>query len=224
MEVFMKKMNLLNQRFGRLTVIGQEKSQGGKSAWKCLCDCGNITTVVSTNLTLGKIKSCGCIRREQITERNITHNLTKSKIYKVWKGIKQRCSNPKHPSYKNYGARGIRVCEEWKENFDGFYQWSIANGYIENKGNQKTNLLTIDRIDNDKNYSPDNCRWVDRATQARNKRGNKIIVYKGEKHCLIEWCEILNLSYRRTLGRLDKGWSAERAFETPLLRTHQGTH
>ena len=217
----MKKLNLINHKFGRLTVISQEKSKGGKTIWKCLCDCGNITTVTSTNLTCGKINSCGCLRKEQITNRNTTHNLTKTQIYKVWKSIKQRCYNKKLPCYKNYGGRGIFVCKEWKDNFESFYKWSMENGYFEDKGEYKTNLLTIDRIDNNKDYSPQNCRWVDRKIQARNKRGVRNIYYNGEELCLSEWCEMLNLNYRTIIGRLSRGWSVEKSFETPIISTRK---
>ena len=204
----MKKLNLLNQKFGRLTVISQEKSKGGKTIWKCLCDCGNITTVTSTNLTCGKINSCGCLRKEQITHRNTTHNLTKTQIYKVWKSIKQRCYNKKLPCYKNYGGRGICVCEEWINSFESFYDWSMKNGY--------TDSMTIERKDNDGNYCPGNCRWATQKEQCRNRSTNAVFEYMGEKHILTEWCEILNLEYKLVHNRIRKhGWSFERAISTP---------
>lgn len=203
----MKKLNLLNQKFGRLTVISQEPSKGGKTIWKCLCECGNITTVTSTNLTCGKINSCGCIRKEQITKRNITHNQRHTKLYNVWKSMKQRCYNPKNSYYHNYGKRGIGVCSEWLNNFQSFYDWSYANGYSVENQNDEIHKLTLDRIDVNGNYEPSNCRWVDRKTQASNMRTTKLITINGQTKSIAEWCRTYNV-YRTTFNaRLKRGLS-----------------
>ena len=220
----MKNIDISNQKFGRLTAIEKSTNICGKTAWKCLCDCGNIAYVSTSNLTCNRIKSCGCIKQELLMRRNITHNQRHTRLYEVWKGIKQRCYNPKHRAYHNWGGRGIKMCEDWKNNFQSFYDWSYANGYSPENQKDEKNKLTIDRIDVNGNYEPSNCRWVKRSKQARNKRANKIISYRSEEHCLVEWCEYLNLNYPTIYSRLNKGWSVERAFETPTKIPYIGTH
>ena len=207
----MKKLNLLNQKFGRLTVISQEQSKCGKTIWKCLCDCGNLTNVTSTNLTCGRINSCGCIRKEQITKRNITHNQRHTYLYEVWKGMKQRCYNSKSKAFKNYGARGITVCEKWKNDFQSFYDWSYANGYTPDNQKDEKTKLTIDRIDVNRNYEPSNCRWVDRKTQASNKRTTKLITINEETKCLNEWFRVLKVNAWDYYKRIKNGMTPEQA-------------
>lgn len=220
----MKNIDILNQKFGRLTAIEKSNNICGKTAWKCICDCGNIAYVTTSNLTCNRIKSCGCIKQELLMRRNITHNQRHTRLYEVWKGIKQRCYNPKHRAYHNWGGRGIKMCEDWKNNFQSFHDWSYANGYCPENQKDEKNKLTIDRIDVNGNYEPSNCRWVKRSKQARNTRANKIISYRNEEYCLVEWCEILDLYYSTVSARLLKGWSVERAFETPTNKSYNGTH
>lgn len=122
--------------------------------------------------------------------------------------MRQRCSNKNLSCYKNYGGRGISVCDEWKDSFESFYEWAICNGYKEG--------LSIERINNNGNYCPDNCKWIKKSAQANNRRRNKHIEYKGETHNLSEWCNILGVSYSLVHNRMNKlGWSFERAVETP---------
>ena len=221
----MKKINLLNQKFGRLTVISQEKTNFGKTMWKCKCECGNFTIVTSTNLTCERIKSCGCIRKEQIIQRNTTHNERHTHLYEIWKSLKQRCYNPKNHGYHNYGGRGIVVCEEWRNNFQAFSQWAYSNGYsLENHNKDEKSKLTIDRIDVNGNYEPSNCRWVTRKIQANNLRHTKFFTINGETHSLVEWCELLDLDYKNIYSRIYKGWSIEKALETPTPKSFNGTH
>ena len=207
----MKTIDISNQRFGRLVAIEKSSNIHKKTAWKCLCDCGNIVYVSTSNLTCGKIRSCGCIRREAIIKQNTTHNQRHTPLYEVWKSIRQRCYNSKCSAYKNYGARGITVCEEWKQSFQAFYNWAIENGY-------ETGLC-IERIDNDGNYCPENCKWATRKEQMRNTRRNRFIEYNGETKTLSEWCEILSLPYATINGRIHKGYSPQKAFETPIKST-----
>lgn len=204
-----KFIDLTGQKFNKLTAVERlENDNGGIPVWLCKCDCGNFTRVRGKNLKNGAVKSCGCLLKKGT---QTTHGLSDSKIYNIWNGIKARCFNPKSCSYKRYGARGISVCEEWKNSFESFYSWSIQNGYAEN--------LTIERINNDGNYCPENCKWVSRKEQCRNRRTNIVFEYMGEKHILMEWCEILNLDYKFIHNRIYKmGWSFEKSISTPKIQ------
>lgn len=162
--------DLTGQRFGRLVVVERAGSDTkGNAMWKCQCDCGEVRVVNSRNLLSGNSKSCGCLKTDQVVLRNIIHGKRKSRLYPIWKAMNERCRNPNVHNYHRYGGRGITVCEEWKTDFQAFYSWAMANGYDENAPVGK---CTIDRIDNDKGYSPDNCRWVDTKTQNNNKSNN----------------------------------------------------
>ena len=162
-----KLKDITGQRFGRLVVVNREGStRHGLATWRCLCDCGSECVVIGNLLRSGNTQSCGCIHKEMLRSRNHVHGLRHKRLYGVWLGIKERCYNPKSNRYHRYGGRGITVCDEWLNNFQSFYDWSIANGYDENASYGE---CTIDRIDNDKGYSPDNCRWTDIKNQRNNQ-------------------------------------------------------
>lgn len=144
---------------------------------------------------------------------NVTHGKRHTRLYGIWLQMKNRCFNAKTKRYKDYGGRGITVCDEWRNDFQSFYNWSISNGYDD--------TLTIDRKDNSGNYEPSNCRWVTVKEQNRNSRQCDMITYKGETHCLKEWSEILGLSYVALKNRKKYGWSIERMFETPVRQHKQ---
>jgi hypothetical protein len=204
----MKALDLIGKKFNRLLVVKKNGRKNQKVMWECVCDCGNTTFVSTFYLTHNKVRSCGCLHKEQLIERNTTHNQRHTNLYETWKKMKDRCRNINTKEYKNYGGRGVKVCDEWINDFQSFYDWSYSNGYAEH--------LTIDRIDNNGNYCPENCRWISLKEQQRNKRTNKMISYKGQVRCLSEWCEILNLKYPTINGRLHRNWSIEKAFETPI--------
>lgn len=187
--------NLIGKKFGKLEVVGlSDKAGNGKTYWDCLCECGGFKAVRSDSLQDGSIKSCGCLKKLQnkINLNRTTHNLSRSKIYKTWAGIKTRVNNPKSNSYMNYGGRGITMCEAWYD-FNIFCNWALSNGYSE--------TLTIDRIDNNGNYEPGNCRWVDLKTQCRNRRSNILITIGNSTKTLIEWCELFKLDYKTIHAR-----------------------
>ena len=162
--------DLTGQRFNRLLVIERYGTICGNAAWLCKCDCGKQAVVIGADLTKNHTKSCGCWRNQLSRERCTKHSKSRTRLYEIWKAINQRCCNPQSKQYRRYGGRGITVCDEWLNNFQAFYDWAMANGYDENA---PTGQCTIDRIDNDKGYSPDNCRWVDMKTQNNNKSSNR---------------------------------------------------
>ena len=161
----MKKLDLTGQRFGRLLVIKESGySFNGRVTWLCKCDCGNYTSTPNTkSLRRGTCNSCGCHALENLNR--LTHGKSKEKLYYVRNGMKQRCYNPNSTSYNAYGGRGIKVCDEWRDDFMAFYNWAIANGYEEG--------LSIDRIDNGGDYEPSNCQWITQAENTRKARMNK---------------------------------------------------
>lgn len=200
--------DLTGKRFGRLTVISRDKDHISASGrhhvmWMCKCDCGNNTSVYSDFLKREKTKSCGCLRRELSSKNHKTHGSTNSNLYGVWCAMKTRCTNPNTEAFKNYGGRGVTVCDEWFLDFQNFKDWAYKNGYDEN--------LTIDRIDVNGNYEPSNCRWVTGVAQANNRRSNHAITFNGETHNVTEWATILNINPKTLFNRLYTGWSIEKA-------------
>lgn len=202
----MRKLDLTGQRFGRLVVIKEAgRSSDGHVRWLCKCDCGNYTSTPSTKtLRNGTCRSCGCIERERPNKQ--THGKSNTKLFAVWNAMKQRCYNPNNRSYKNYGGRGITVCQEWKEDFQTFYDWAIANGY--KKG------LEIDRIDVNGNYEPDNCRWTTSKKNNNNRRNNVKIKIGREEHTVAEWSEITGIPRSTILERFRSGKPLEEILKT----------
>ena len=160
-------IDLTNKKFGKLTVVKRFGTDNQRNpTWLCECDCGNQKIIRGNLLKSGNTTSCGCISKERISKLNFITGQYKSRLHRIWAAMKTRCYNPNSCSYKNYGARGITVCDEWKNDFQSFYEWSMENNYSEK--------LTIDRINNDGNYEPSNCRWATWKEQAQNRRPKSI--------------------------------------------------
>lgn len=203
----MRLIDLTGQKFGRLTVLSRTEHETRKGVfWLCRCDCGKETVVASGKLKSGTTRSCGCSRKGKTSA--FRHGMSRTRLYSIWGKMKERCSNPKDPGYKNYGGRGIKVCGEWQD-FLGFYDWSIKNGYSDD--------LSIDRINVNGNYEPSNCRWADRITQANNKRSSRFIECNGIKKTISEWSRETGLSSNCIADRLKSGWSTEDAISKPCL-------
>lgn len=194
-------------RFGRLVAIRPDPSRPGLRYWEMQCDCGGTTISSLQNLRSGRAKSCGCLRRAMHIARCTTHAKKPERLYRIWHGMMNRCERPGNEVYSRYGAKGIRVCEEWRE-YIPFRDWALANGYRDD--------LTIDRWpDKRGNYEPSNCRWATPAEQSRNKTNNRLLTFQGQTRCLTEWASIMSMSRYALQDRLGAGWSIERALSTP---------
>lgn len=205
----MKKLK--GQKFGRLLVIEKtDNRSNGHIKWMCECECGNKLEVSSYHLQNGNVKSCGCLKKETVKKLATKHGKYNTRLYKILDGMKQRCYNTKNASYQYYGPKGIKVCDEWLEDFMNFYNWAIKNGYREN--------LTIDRIDSDKDYCPDNCRWVTCKEQMINRKSNHWTTYKESTKTLSQWAEEYNLTVSCLKWRLKNGWNIDKALNTPIKR------
>lgn len=206
-----KLIDLTGQRFGRLVVLERaENSKNGQARWKCQCDCGNVKIIQGNHLRQGTTKSCGCLEKENLYKiaHQKTHGETKTRLYQIWSGIKQRCNNINSPDYYRYGGRGITICEEWLK-YEPFRDWAVNNGYSEN--------LSIDRIDNNKGYNPENCRWITMFEQAGNRRNNHIISYNGEEKTIAEFAREYNIPYATLRARLCVyNWDIEKSLLTPV--------
>lgn len=211
---YRKSPELVGKRFGRLKVIRRNGSSKHKRAlWLCRCDCGNELTVIGNSLTVGRVNSCGCLKIEQLKERLITHGLTTSEhfhpLYETWSGIKDRINNPNNPGWHNYGGRGIKICDRWKDSFQNF---------IDDMGPRPSDKHSIDRIDNDGDYCPDNCRWATRKQQANNKQTSISITIGNQTKPISEWCKHYKIKYATALWRFNHGWAIDKIFSVRAYR------
>lgn len=198
-------MNIGN-RFGRLIVTARAATTGGHRRWQCRCDCGNSGIYRESHLLSGATRSCRCLARETTGQRVRTHGLRHTREYGIWKTMKNRCHSASVKSYAGYGGRGIRVCDRWRESFTAFYA---------DMGPRPSPLHSIDRIDNDGPYSPENCRWATKTMQVHNSSKIRHITAYGQTLPLVEWSRRTGLNARTISARIRSGWSAERAVTTP---------
>lgn len=201
-----KSKDLAGRRFGLLVanVLNLARSKYGKTQWDCKCDCGRTLTVLSNSLLSDRALSCGCVGREKTVKRNTTHNKSKTSEYGIYHAMLKRCYNANTQQYFNYGGRGIKICERWLESFENF---------LEDMGERPSVNHSIDRIDNDGDYTPENCRWATYIVQCRNKNNNRLIKYKGAIKTAMEWSEITGVRYTTLIRRLNKGMVLDKVFE-----------
>lgn len=199
--------NLTGQRFTRLTAVEFAGMKGARGAqWLCRCDCGTAIYAITVDLLSGNTRSCGCIKTEELAARNKTHGLSKTSEYAIWGKMLERCKNPKTEHYDRYGGRGIRVCERWTE-FENFYA---------DLGKRPSAKHEIDRIDNNGNYEPTNCRWVTKKQNARNRYTNRTVEFNGLTLCLSEWGERTGIRASTIQERLSAGWSIADTLTRPI--------
>lgn len=200
----MARLDITGQRFGRLLAICRLPDPNRHGRWLCKCDCGREKTILIGDLrrSRGREKSCGCG-----PVGNTKHGGRQTRLYRIWTAMIRRCSNPKCDAYSRYGGRGIVITDQWRD-FGAFRTWASAHGYGE--------TLTIDRINNDGNYEPGNCRWVSHRQQCLNRSTNRLIVHNGERLALIEWAERLGMKPACLIQRLTRGWTVERAMTAPI--------
>jgi len=205
--------DITGARFGRLVVLHRDcvlhrKSGGTVVKWMCQCDCGTKMSVRSGCLRSGHTTSCGCLQRDRAREAQTVHGQSGTKTNWIWQSMIARCHNPNSQYFHNYGGRGIVVCERWRNSFQAF---------LEDMGDRPKGT-TIERIDNDGNYEPSNCRWATRTEQARNMRSNRLVTYNGEIRCVAEWAEILGIGEATIRYRLNKNWPIEQVMTKPTRK------
>lgn len=200
--------DLTGKKFNKLLVKGYiGKNDKNQALWLCMCECEKYIVVNTSSLKNGHTKSCGCLKSELTIQRNktnvhIKHGKARTRIYRIYQGMKERCYNKNNERYKNYGKRGIIICDEWlnKENgFINFYNWAMNNGY--------TDELTIDRINVDSNYEPNNCRWITNKEQQSNKTYHHLLDYNGKIQNIAKWSEQTGLPYDVIWRRIEDGWN-----------------
>lgn len=200
------KLNLIGQVFGRLTVISESDKIGEKITWLCQCSCGGFTICTTHNLRRDHVKSCGCLTHDN--ELRFTHRDSRSREYGIWVAMKKRCYNPATEGYKNYHDRGIAVCDRWLHSYENF---------LEDMGRRPNSKMTLDRTNNDGNYSPENCRWATREQQANNTRACRLVEYRGSKRNMKTWSTMYHMRYGTLANRLNTlKWDIEKALLTPV--------
>ena len=211
-------IDLTGQKFGRLTVIKKIPSSTKETRWKCICDCGTIHETNTHELRRGSTKSCGCLNRDQAKEnikKTITHGMTNHRFYGTWYQMNNRCYNPNNQRFKSYGKRGISVCDEWKDDPTAFLSWCDSQEPIPDR-------YTIDRINNDGNYCPENCRFVSYAEQMRGTSRNVLVDCEGETLCFTDYVKKYNIvSVEIARRRLSRGWDLKEAALTPLMNKYK---
>lgn len=200
--------DITGQRFEDLEALNFEYSKNGVRYWRFRCKCGREIVVRKSSVTSKNTTGCKECSKIKLSNMNKTHGMSRTRLYKEWAGIIQRCNNPKSTSYERYGARGITICKEWMK-FETFRDWALSNGYSDE--------LTIDRKDVNGNYCPENCKWSTTKEQSLNKRNSRKFTYDGKTMTMSEWAKEIGISSSSLFGRLKRGWSIEKALSTPPI-------
>lgn len=205
----MKPVDISGEKYGRLTPLYRvDNDKYGHTSWMCKCDCGAMKVVSTNDMRTGKSRSCGCLEKENRglfgTRSKRTHQMKGTRLYRIWQGAKNRALNQNDKHWPDYGGRGITICDEWKTSFEAFRDWALANGYKED--------LTIDRIDVNGNYCPENCRWVPQAEQQRNKRNNRYYTYNGKTQLIPAWAKEFGVTDSTIRSRIRRGEKPEKVF------------
>lgn len=203
-----KRVDLTGRKVGKLTVVGYAYTKNNKAYWHCICECGTKCIVTARNLITEMAKSCGCSKRESMRRVALKHGGSGTRLYSIWCNMKDRCNNPKNSHYYRYGGRGIAVCSEWINDFSSFESWALSHGYSDE--------LSIDRINNDLGYYPDNCRWVTNKKQQNNKSTNHLITYQGKTMNVTEWAEETGIPAKTLYDRLSYNWTLDAVFSKPV--------
>lgn len=206
---YMKKEDYIGKKYNHLMIVEFDHYGANSQAYfKCRCDCGNEVVVLGASIRSGNTKSCGCLKEQhkksfgKHRKDQTTHGGCGTRLYRIWFHMRARCRDK---NSELYGARGIKVFEEWDSSFELFRDWALSNGYNDN--------LTIDRIDVNGNYEPDNCRWADMKTQGRNRRNTLYVDFQGKRMSLKDACEIVGVDYHTVYGRIADGMSVEQALQ-----------
>lgn len=220
------KLLVEGQKFNKLTIVKLdhiEEKQYKKHSFHleyylCRCECGQEKIILKNQITGGYVKSCGCLLKskekiQKLKEHSTTHGFSKTRLYKLWIGIKTRCYNPKRQGFYLYGGRGIKMCPEWEKDFLSFRKWALNNGYNENA---KRGEYTIDRIDVNGDYSPENCRFISIKEQMNNRRKTTFITYKGQTKPMSEWCKEYGIKINTAHKRIKMGWDLDKVFNEPI--------
>ena len=198
-------IDMTGQEYGELKIISRAENLGGMTAWLCECSCGKRKIIRGSDIRYGRARSCGHLISESTKERLTTHGGKHTRLYNIWCGMKRRCNNANDERYPVYGGRGINVCDEWSEDFSAFREWALHNGY--------NDTLTIDRIDANRGYEPDNCRWTSQLEQVRNRTITFTYTFRGETKPVAEWAKLKNIPYTTLAWRVKNNWSEDRIFE-----------
>lgn len=202
--------DLTGKTFGRWTVLEKTRKQQRNQVYLCRCECGNMREVTQSNLTQGKSQSCGCLQKELTSKRFTTHGMRKSRLYDIYANMKARCTNPNNKRYDSYGGRGIGICQDWNNSFDAFKKWALSHGYSDD--------LTIDRINVDGDYCPENCRWANQEQQSNNQQKTIWIKILGERRSLKQWTTFMGWNYGTYSARYRKGLCIFKDFEIEEIK------
>lgn len=216
-----KRIDLIGERFGRLTVI--EKGgylYGNRRAWLCACECGETKVIYGASLRQGKTRSCGCLKDEVsgalIGAASRTHGEGHNKTieYNSWVSMRQRCLNPNNPAYKDYGGRGIKICDRWNK----------YENFLADMGRKPDSSYSIERVENNKGYSPENCKWATMEEQCNNRRSNTLITFNGKTATLAMWSKESGTPVERIIKRISTGWNIKDALFKPVRKMTKGQH